>query len=212
MRGRPPQTPPAAARSLFPAALMAVEKVLAQKGLKWATVRAKSPGWLWHCVRRFIPEKDLLHRNLQELFDFWGNIKCKVTGRTLFSEETWKKAKGVLHDVKKEWISDPSAIPLYTVNGSDNNGLALYNCILSTNSVERGVHNSIRKNFGSLNASPELTDALLADFRHRHNVEVHCINGAENMRATMIHGMNMIYPNFKLISSGKPNQLLFNGK
>ena len=149
----------------------AVEAVLAQKGLKWTTVRAKSPAWLWSRVRRYIPEKDLLHRNLKELFDCWGPIKCTVTGQALFSEETWKKAQGVLHDVKKGWISDPSAIPLYTVNGCDKNGLTLFHCIRGTNSVEGGVHNSIRKNFGSLNASPELADALLADFRHRHNVD-----------------------------------------
>jgi hypothetical protein len=47
----------------------AVEAVLAQKGLKWTTVRAKSPAWLWHHVQCYIPEKDLLYHNLKELFD-----------------------------------------------------------------------------------------------------------------------------------------------
>jgi hypothetical protein len=50
-----------------------------------------------------------------------------------------EKAQGVLHDVKKGWISDPSAIPLYTVNGCDKNGLPPFHCIRGTNSVEGGV-------------------------------------------------------------------------
>ena len=37
--------------------------------------------------------------------------------------------------------------------------------------VEGSVHNPIRQKFASLNASPELADALLADFRHRHNYD-----------------------------------------
>jgi len=101
----------------------------------------------------------------------WGSVKSSITGQPLFSAETWKKVKAVLHDVCKGWLSDPSSIPVYTHEGTDKNGLPLYHCIHGTNSVEGAIHNPICRNFASLNASPELADALIADFRHRHNAD-----------------------------------------
>lgn len=76
-----------------------------------------------------------------------------------------------MHDVKCGWISDPTNIPLYTLESQDKNGLPIYHCIRGTNSVEGSVHNPIRQKFASLNASPELADALIADFWHRHNYD-----------------------------------------
>ena len=148
-----------------------VSQVLAKKNLTYNQVRSKSPAWLWKRVRRYIPESNILVLVLREFFDSWGKIKCSITGQPLFSAETWKKAEAVLHDVRKGWLSDPSSIPVYTHEGTDKNGLPLYHCIRGTNSVEGAIHNPIRRNFASLNASPELADALIADFRHRHNVD-----------------------------------------
>ena len=53
----------------------------------------------------------------------------------------------------------------------DKDGLQLYHCIHGTNLVEEAIHNPIRQSFASLNASPELADALIADFHHRHNTD-----------------------------------------
>lgn len=150
----------------------AVEVVLAKKNLKWDTIKAKSPDWIWKRVRRYIPHKDVLHHILTEFFDCWGMAKCSITGDALFNAETWQKAKRVLHDVKKGWVSDPYNVSLYTFENRDKNGLVIYHCIRGTNSVEGSVHNPIRRNFASLNATPELADALIADFRHRHNYDV----------------------------------------
>ena len=150
----------------------AMELVLAKKNLTWGKVKSKSPDWLWKRVRRYIPDKDKLYPIVKEFFNCWGPVKCSLTGYTLFSAESWKKANRVLHDIKMGWISDPSDIPLYTLEGRDANGLPIYHCIRGTNSVEGSVHNPIKRNFASLNASPELADALLADFRHRHNCNV----------------------------------------
>src|SRR3954469_10770488 len=79
--------------------------------------------------------------------------------RPLFGKISWQKAKAILHDIKRGWISDPPGIPLYTLQGHDKHGLTLYHCIRETNSVEGGVHNPICRNFASLNASVELADA-----------------------------------------------------
>ena len=149
-----------------------MEAFLTKEGSKWEKVHQSKADWLWKQVRRYIPEKSLHYYILNEFFNAWGNVICTVTKQPLFNAESWKKAKGVLHDVKKGWISDPKGIPIYTITGYDKNGLALYHCIRGTNSVEGGVHNPIRRSFESLNASVELADCLMADFRHRHNLDV----------------------------------------
>ena len=115
---------------------------------------------------------------LTEFFNCWGKIKCPITGQQLFNAETWKKTQGVLHDVCKGWLSDPSSIPVYTQEGTDKSGLPLYHYICGTNSVEGAIHNPICRNFASLNASPELADALIADFRHRYNTDSGSIHKA----------------------------------
>ncbi|KAJ7017554.1 hypothetical protein C8F04DRAFT_979056 [Mycena alexandri] len=149
----------------------AVEAVLAAKGVTWDQARSKSPGWLWRRVRRYIPQKDVLHHILSEFFTAWADVKCSVTNLPLFSAETRQKVQGVLNDVKKGWVSDPVGITVFTVEGIDKNSLTLYHCIRGTNSVEGAVHNPLRRNFAALNASPELADSLAADWRHRHNVD-----------------------------------------
>ncbi|KAJ7214757.1 hypothetical protein C8J57DRAFT_1483194 [Mycena rebaudengoi] len=149
----------------------AVEAVLKAKGITWDQARSKSPGWIWRRVRRYIPQKDILHTLLSEFFNAWANVKCSVTKLPLFSDETRQKSPGVLNDVLKGWVSDPAGIPLYTVEGMDKNHLTLYHCPRGTNSVEGAVHNPLRRNFAALNASPELADSLAADWRHRHNVD-----------------------------------------
>jgi hypothetical protein len=56
--------------------------------------------------------------------------------------------------------------------GVDHNGLPYYHCIRGTNSIEGGIHMPLCRTFGSLSASPELTDALLCNIRHRHNTAI----------------------------------------
>ena len=89
----------------------------------------------------------------------------------LFSAESWKKAQRIFYDVKCGWISNPTNIPLYTLESQDENGLPIYHCIRGTNSVEGSVHNPIKQKFASLNTSPELADALISYFWHRHNYD-----------------------------------------
>jgi hypothetical protein len=149
----------------------AVESVLAKQNIDWNTKRAKDPDWLWKRVRRYIPRKEVLHPILKEFFECWGKVICSVHKIPLFNEESWKKANAVLQDVQRGWLSDPESIPLYVVNGSDQNGLTVYHCLRGTNSVEGAIHNPIWRAFAALKASPELADALTADYRHRHNTK-----------------------------------------
>jgi hypothetical protein len=77
-----------------------VEAYLTRKKLsKFEIFCLENLKWCWKQVRRYIPEKDLLYHLLDELFKCWGPVKCTITGQALFTEETSKKSKGVLHDV-----------------------------------------------------------------------------------------------------------------
>jgi len=121
-----------------------VEAYLKEKDVKWDYVWKSSPAWLWKRMQRYIPDENLLHCILEKFFDAWSPVKCSVTQQPLFTIDSWKKVKSVLHDTKKGWISDPQRIPLYTFIGHDQHGLLLYHCIRGTNSVEGGVHNPIQ--------------------------------------------------------------------
>ena len=112
----------------------------------------------------------MLYLVLKELFESWSSVICKVTGQKLFTLESHKKAQSILLEVRKEWIFDPAGISVYHLAGVDKYGLNLYHSIRGTNSVKELVHNPICQNFSSMNASPELADALIADFQHHHNV------------------------------------------
>ena len=149
----------------------AVEAVLKKKGETWEKMKSKSSAWLWKRVRCFIPQQDVLYILLKELFESWAPVKCVVTGQKLFNDETHRKAQSILVEVQKGWISDPTFMSVYMKAGVDKDGLNLYHCIRGTNPVEGSVHNPIRRNFAALHASPALADALIADFRHRHNVD-----------------------------------------
>lgn len=141
----------------------------------WDELRKTNPDWLWRRVRRYVPEKEYLATVLDELFQSWGHALCSRTGLPLFNKVTWKKAEGILESVRRGWVSDPPGISLYVKIRTDVEGLPVYRCLRGTNSVEGGVHMVLMRIFGSLNASVELADSAVADWRHRHNTDVCCI-------------------------------------
>lgn len=150
------------------------------KLLTWDHIRQNNSEWLWARVRRYIPEPGLLYRLLKKLFDTWGPIRCSQTKAPLFSTQSHIQVVAILEKAKKGHISDPPGIPLYVLRRHDSNGLPIYRCIRGTNSVEGSVHMVIRRVFGTLNGSVELSDSLLADWRHRHNIEI----GSSNLYGT----------------------------
>src|ERR1700683_4776665 len=97
----------------------------------------------------------MLHKNLSKdtRISEWSAPELSIEQREYAALDAWivlsiydllkqePKAKGVLHDVWKGWISDPAGIPLYTIRFHDKHGLPVYHCIQGTNSVEGAVHN-----------------------------------------------------------------------
>ena len=78
-----------------------VQAYLTKHDKTWEWACKSKPDWIWKRVKRYIPEKSILYCILEELFNVWGHAKCSKTGQELFNELSWKKANGVLHDVKK---------------------------------------------------------------------------------------------------------------
>ena len=71
-------------------------------------------------------------------------------------------------------MSDPPGISQYYNMGVDKDGLHCYHTVQGTNSVEGNIHMPLQRMFGSLHASPELSDALLCNSCDRRNTTVSC--------------------------------------
>jgi hypothetical protein len=149
-----------------------VTEYLARNGSSWDECLLERPGWLLQRVRRYVPQPHILYPLLKEVFYIYGDSLCDRTGGKLFDGSAKKAAKNVLETIRMGHISDPIGIPLYYKVTDDANGLPIYRCPRGTDGVEGGVHTNIIKKFGSHNASPELADACLADYRLSHNINV----------------------------------------
>lgn len=87
------------------------------------------------------------------------------------------EALSVLKTVELGHASDPPGVQLYFKTGrKDKFGLTLYRCVRGTNSLEGGVHQNLIRKFGSFGAGPELADAMLTEYRLRHNIDVGTVN------------------------------------
>ncbi|KAG2224491.1 hypothetical protein INT45_010557, partial [Circinella minor] len=153
-----------------------VEAVLLKQGTTWNEKLIKNPRWLFRRVKRTIPPPEKLYPKVKQLFEIYGPLKCARTGRSLFDNEAWKQSKNILKSIHEGQVSDPPGFSFYFHMRKDRDGLPLYRCCRGTNSLEGGIHQNIIRKFGSFGASPELTDAVLADYRLRHNIDVGTIN------------------------------------
>ena len=126
----------------------------------------------YYVIKGVIPPPNELYPVVKQLFDEYGNMRCAKTGRTLFDQEAYRQAENVLKCIARGHVSDPPGISFYFKIGSDKNNLPLYRCSRGTNSLEGGVHQNIIRKFISFGASPELADAVLSDYRLRHNIDV----------------------------------------
>ena len=126
----------------------------------------------------FCSPPDILVPQLETLFASWQDVQCSLdpTCGPLFSDSACKQAQSIIQVAQLGLISDPPGYALYYKMGVDPDGLPYYHCVRGTNSVEGGIHMVIRRTFGSLRASPELSDALLCNIWHRQNAHVGYFN------------------------------------
>ncbi|KAJ7356836.1 hypothetical protein DFH08DRAFT_1048015 [Mycena albidolilacea] len=133
-----------------------VQEVLEKKGIPWEYAIRSKKAALNRRIQRYIPPPEKLAADLETLFNS-------------FKDEARKTAETLLETVRLGFVSDPPGIALYYVRGKDWDGLILYCTVCGTNSVEGGVHMLIRRIFGSLRASPELTEATIGNWFLRCN-------------------------------------------
>ncbi|KAG6877503.1 hypothetical protein C0992_009828 [Termitomyces sp. T32_za158] len=158
--------------------IAAVMAVFEKRGFTWSYALRSHSDAIRRRVRRYCPGPEKLAADLRVLFDGWANVSCSVnhTHGPLFSEEAKKQAARIIQVAELGLLSDPPGFSLYRRIGTDPDGLAVYRCLRGTNSIEGGIHMALRRTFGSLRASPELADAILANIRHRRNLAVGYFN------------------------------------
>lgn len=153
-----------------------IEEFLLGVNSSWNRKVEEDPSWIFRRVRRVIPPAADILSLMDDLFRTHGPIVDPKTGKPLFDDEAWRKARLVKDAIAAGHVSDPINIPLYFEIGLDKDGLPLYRCSRGTSSIEGGVHQNIIRKFGGFGASPFLLDCMLADYRLRHNIDVGYIN------------------------------------
>jgi hypothetical protein len=151
-----------------------VREVLEKKGIPWDYAIRSKKAALNRRIRRYIPPPEKLAADLETLFNSFKDVhdsveRGKGSEHRFFSQEARKTAETLLETVRLGFVSDPPGVALYYVRGKDRDGLTLYRTVRGTNSVEGGVHMLIRRIFGSLRASPELTEATIGNWFLRRN-------------------------------------------
>lgn len=154
-----------------------VERYLIASGTDWNSCLLSNSDFILKRVKRRIPPPDELLPVVKFLFEKYGPLRCSRTNLPLFDEQANQAAANILESIRLGHISDLVDGPaLYTEKGLDKNGLMLYKCSRGTNSVEGSCHTNIIRRSASYNASTRLTDAILADYRLFHNINVGAIN------------------------------------
>ena len=111
-----------------------------------------------------------------KVYELYGVQTGGGDSKPLFNENSWKKARQVLDEIKHGFASDPPDMNFYfhkiDKNGNievDKHGLYLYTCIRGTNDVEN-VHKQLRTTFGRWTCGIEMSVCLLMWFCHRYNI------------------------------------------
>lgn len=159
---------------------MFVQEVLRRKGRDLDKELKTNANRKWHLVRirrRVPPIAELLQR-FQRLKEKWVDNPPEPVGVGQKSKPFWSKAGlaamcSMESHIKNGCLSDPPGLQLYYEIGPDSDGLMMYRCVRGTNDVE-GHHSHLASRFAKVNhMSLQLSDSLLAELRHRHNLKTH---------------------------------------
>lgn len=136
------------------------------------------PSWFCGCVRRRVLPPSKLYWRLRIVFAIYGNKVNPKDNVPLFNDEAWKKANNVLQEVLAGNCSDPPNVDFYCqkldVNGApatNNLGLPLLESWRGT-SLTECAHKQVIDSFGSWHTGVEMSDGLLAWWRHVYNQSI----------------------------------------
>lgn len=147
---------------------------MAKPPMTFQQLLTSRPKWLWRHCQWSVPPPDILFPLVKNLFMTYGPLKDAATKLPLFSAANWKVAKQILELIRQGFISDPPAIPLYSIIGLDAKAgdLPIYRCSRGTNFTEGGVHAHLRSRMPTSGASVRHANASLCDFVLQHNLRV----------------------------------------
>lgn len=154
--------------------LEAVRKIYEKKGISLSYAMRAHPDRMRKRIRTMIPPPNILIPRLRRLFETWADVVCSVDSKRgkLFNDAARHQADLLIRIAQMGLVSDPPGAQLYFLMGKDRDGLNMYRTIRGTSDIEGGLHMEVQRTFGSLQASPELTDSLLRNIRHRRNTSV----------------------------------------
>ncbi|CEP10953.1 hypothetical protein [Parasitella parasitica] len=124
----------------------------------WESKMKYDREWLWKRVRRKMPPPHVLLPLLKFLFLSLGTLKYMKSGRSLFDRKLWEQAASVPKVVQLGHVYDPPS--MYQEHKF----------------FESGVHRNLGRKFGYLGTGPELANAMLTEYRLRHNINVYSVN------------------------------------
>ncbi|KAF7304332.1 hypothetical protein HMN09_00835000 [Mycena chlorophos] len=134
-----------------------VKAKLAERGIDYEYAKRAKKSSLRRRIRNYVPPGQKLSRDLRALFFAYQDLEDasdRSAGRgKFFSKPARRQGAITAESADLGFVSDPPNIPL----------------MRGTNSVEGGVHMIIRRVFGSLHASMELTEAILGNWFNRRN-------------------------------------------
>ena len=157
-----------------------VKKALLDKG--WTEQEFEStlyykPSFFRKRVPRVALPPAQLYYRVRAVFVTFGNRIDSKTNVPLFNSAAWGKAKNLLNEILESYYSDPPGMDWYFYEldskkniKKDQYGIELIRSSRGTNMVEN-VHRQYNTTFRH-RSGIEIGDALLAERRHRHNIDV----------------------------------------
>ena len=127
-------------------------------------------------VMRFCLPPCKMYFRVRAVFEIFGTKVDVETNKALFNRDAWGKAKNILKEILEGHYSDPPKEPMHTHDldkdheiTRDKYGIALLKCYRDTNALE-GEHSHVNNTFGKRKVGWEFGDNLVAERRHRCNV------------------------------------------
>jgi hypothetical protein len=133
------------------------------------------PRYFQQRVARVVPPSKQLYYRVRAVYATFGTKIDSKTKQPLFNDKAWSKANNVLLEIAKGYYSDPPFFNFYRYKidrcgniKRDEHGIPLILCSRGTNMVEN-LHKSYSTTF-RFACGFELGNCMLAERRHRHNI------------------------------------------